>query len=62
VAPLAEVNTLIEHLRAAKVNWQLELYSGTSHAFTSPQNAAEERADREYKVALPRFLKEVFAP
>jgi hypothetical protein len=30
------------------------------HAFTNPQNAAEERADREYKVATPRFLKEVF--
>jgi dienelactone hydrolase len=60
VAPLAEVNTLIDHLRAAKVNWQLEIYSGSQHAFTNPQNAAEERADREYKVALPRFLKEVF--
>jgi len=60
VAPLTEVNTLIDHLRAAKVNWQLELYSGTSHAFTNPQNAAEERADREYKMAMPRFLKEVF--
>jgi dienelactone hydrolase len=60
VAPLAEVNTLIDHLRAAKVNWQLEVYSGAQHAFTNPQNAAEERADREYKVAMPRFLKEVF--
>jgi dienelactone hydrolase len=60
VAPLTEVNTLIDHLRAAKVNWQLEVYSGSQHAFTNPQNAAEERADREYKVAMPRFLKEVF--
>ena len=60
VAPLTEVNTLIDHLRAAKVKWQLEIYSGSQHAFTNPQNADEERADREYKVALPRFLKEVF--
>jgi dienelactone hydrolase len=60
VAPLAEVNVLIDHLRAAKVNWQLEVYSGAQHAFTNPQNADEERADREYKIAMPRFLKEVF--
>jgi dienelactone hydrolase len=41
-------------------NFELQLFSGTQHAFTNPQNAAEERADREYKVATPRFLKEVF--
>jgi len=60
VAPLTEVNTLIDHLRAAKVNWELNVYSGATHAFSHPQNEAEERADREYKVALARFLKEVF--
>jgi dienelactone hydrolase len=60
VAPLTEVNALIDHLRAAKVAFELQLFSGTQHAFTNPQNAAEERADREYKVAVPRFLREVF--
>ena len=60
VAPLGEVNALIDQLRAAKVGFELQLFSGTQHAFTNPQNAAEERADREYKVAVPRFLKEVF--
>jgi dienelactone hydrolase len=60
VAPLEEVNTLISHLRAAKVDWQLEVYSGSQHAFTRPQNASEERADREYKVAMTRFFREVF--
>src|SRR5258708_10523871 len=59
-APLEEVNTLISHLRAAKVNWQLEVYSGSQHAFTNPQNASEQRADREYKVAITRFFREVF--
>jgi dienelactone hydrolase len=59
VAPLEEVNNLIGHLRAAKVDWELDLYSGATHAFTHPQNAAEERADREYKVAMERFLKQV---
>jgi dienelactone hydrolase len=61
VAPLAEVNALIEQLRAAKVNWQLDLYSGTTHDFTNPHDPSEERADREYKVAMARFLKEVFS-
>ncbi len=62
VAPLEEVNTLVGQLRAAKVNWQLEVYSGAQHAFTKPQNADEERADREYKFAMTRFLKDIFAP
>ena len=60
VAPLDEVNKLIGDLRAAKVNWQLEVYSGAQHGFTAPQNPSDERADREYKVAMARFLKEVF--
>ena len=61
VAPLPEVNALVDQLRAAKVNWQLDLYSGTTHGFTNPHGPSEERADREYKVAMARFLKEVFA-
>ncbi len=60
VAPLTEVSALIDQLRAAKVDFELQVFSGTQHAFTNPQNAAEERADREYKVAVPRFLKEAF--
>jgi len=60
VAPLEEVNKLIGDLRAAKVNWELQLFSGTEHGFTNPKNAAEERADREYKVAMARFFKEIF--
>jgi dienelactone hydrolase len=60
VAPLTEVNALVEQLRAAKVNWELNVYSGAQHAFTSPQNPSEERADREYKVKVPAFLKEAF--
>jgi dienelactone hydrolase len=61
VAPLPEVISLVDQLRAAKVNWQLELYSGTTHGFTNPSSPSEERADREYKVAMARFLKEVFS-
>jgi len=47
-------------LRDSDMIAKMGLFSGTQHAFTNPQNAAEERADREYKVATPRFLKEVF--
>ena len=61
VAPLPEVVALVDQLRAAKVNWELNLYSGTTHAFTNPNGPAEERADREYKVAMTRFLKDVFS-
>jgi dienelactone hydrolase len=62
VAPLEEVNALVGQLRAAKINWQLEVYSGAQHAFTKPQNPSEERADREYKISMTRFLKEILAP
>ena len=60
VAPLEEVNKVVGDLRAAKVNWELQVFSGAQHAFTNPPNASEERADREYKVAMTRFFREVF--
>jgi dienelactone hydrolase len=59
VAPLEEVNALISQLRSAKVNFEVDLYSGSAHAFTKPQNPSEARADEEYKVAMARFLKDV---
>ena len=45
VSPLAEVNKIIEDLRKAKVDFHYELYSGADHGFSTPQNAAEERAN-----------------
>ena len=60
VAPLAEVDILVKELRAAKVGWQLELYSGTEHGFSTPKNAAEERANTQSQGAMARFFKEVF--
>lgn len=60
VAPLAEVNKLVGDLRAAKVNWELRIFSGAEHGFTNPSNPSEERADSEYKVAIERFFKEIF--
>src|SRR5271170_4549393 len=60
VAPMSEVVALIDQLRAAKVKWELNLYSGTEHGFSTPKNADEERADNESKVAAARFFKQVF--
>ena len=59
VAPMEEVNSLISQFRAAKVNFELNLYSGTTHGFTRPQNPSEVRADDEYKVAMTRFFKDI---
>jgi dienelactone hydrolase len=60
VAPLTEVNKLVGDLRAAKVKFQLDVYSGTEHGFSNPKNADEQRADRQYKLAAASFFKEVF--
>jgi dienelactone hydrolase len=60
VAPLSEVITLVGQLRAAKVAFELNLYSGTEHGFSTPKDADETRADNESKVATARFFKQVF--
>jgi dienelactone hydrolase len=60
VAPLKEVDLLVNELRTAKVSWQLDLYSGTEHGFSTPKNAAEELANKESQFATAKFFKEVF--
>jgi dienelactone hydrolase len=59
VAPMEELNAVISQLRAAKVDFEVNLYSGTTHGFTHPQNPSEVRADEQYKVAMTRFLREL---
>lgn len=59
VAPMDELNAVISQFRAAKVDFEVNLYSGAAHAFTKPQNPSEARADDEYKVAMARFLKDL---
>jgi dienelactone hydrolase len=61
VAPMEEVNSLISQFRAAKVDFEVNLYSGTTHGFTRPQNPSEVRADEEYKGAMTRFFKDILA-
>jgi dipeptidyl aminopeptidase/acylaminoacyl peptidase len=60
VAPISEVVTLIDQLRAAKVAFELNLYSGTEHGFSTPKDAAEQHADAESKAATARFFSQVF--
>jgi hypothetical protein len=40
------------------VPWGLNLYSGTVHGFSTPKDAAEERANTESKFATARFFKQ----
>jgi len=60
VAPLSEVMTLVDQLRAGKVAFELNIYSGTEHGFSTPKDADEERADSESRIATARFFKQVF--
>ena len=58
--PLAAVETVVQELRGAKVPFQLELYSGTGHGFSSPKDKAEERANAQSIASTARTLKELF--
>ena len=60
IAPLDEVNKLIKDFRAAKVDWQMELYSGSEHGFSVPKNAAEQRANMLSQAATVRLFSEIF--
>jgi dienelactone hydrolase len=43
-APLSEVDGLIREMRAARVDFQLELYGGVKHGFTQPLNNDPKRS------------------
>jgi dienelactone hydrolase len=58
--PLTTVNGVIQDLRAAKVPFELEVYSGTGHGFSTPKNSAEERANAQSIATTARTLKELF--
>ena len=58
--PLTTIYGVVEELRAAKVPFQLEVYSGTGHGFSTPKNKAEERADAQSIASTARTLKELF--
>ena len=58
--PLTTVDKVIQELRGAKVPFQLEVYSGTGHGFSTPKNKAEERANAQSIDSTARTLKELF--
>jgi dienelactone hydrolase len=58
--PLTTVAGVIEELRAAKVDFQYEVYSGATHGFSVPKSKFDERADVQSRASAGRFLKEVF--
>lgn len=69
--PMAPPDALVavgRELTAAKADWQLHAYGGTSHAFTNPQASSPEHgliynetADRRSWRALTDFLAEALA-
>lgn len=60
IAPLEEVYKLIKDFRAAKVEWQMEVYSGAEHGFSTPKNTAEQRANTLSQGTMTRFFSEIF--
>jgi dienelactone hydrolase len=59
-APLSDIMRLTGEMTAAKVGWELRLYSGTGHNFTADaQNDDERHANTKSQVATAGFLKEV---
>jgi dienelactone hydrolase len=58
--PLTVVNGVIEELRAAKVPFQYEVYSGANHGFSTPKGRDNERANEQSIASATRHLREVF--
>jgi dienelactone hydrolase len=58
--PLPVVDKVVQELRGAKLPFQLEVYSGTGHGFSTPKNKAEERANAQSIATTARTFKELF--
>ena len=58
--PLPVVDKVVQELRDAKTPFQLEVYSGTGHDFSTPKNKDEERANAQSIASSGRTLKELF--
>ena len=60
-APLSDVMRFAKEMTEAKIGWEMRLYSGTDHAYTSEASNPEgERANAESIPATEQFFKEVF--
>jgi dienelactone hydrolase len=68
VVPAAQIQTFVDGLTAAGVDWQLHLYGGVGHSFTNPEIDAwnlpgfayDATADARSWAALRQLLGEVF--
>ena len=58
--PLTTVGKVVDELRGAKVPFELEVYSGTAHGFSTPKNKDEEHANATSIATTARTLKELF--
>jgi len=58
--PLEKVAEVYQELRKAKVEFQMEFYSGAGHGFSVPKNKDEERANELSIGTATRFLKGIF--
>ena len=58
--PLTTVATVVDDLRAAKVPFQYEVYSGAGHGFSTPKGPDNERANTQSIASTARNLREVF--
>jgi dienelactone hydrolase len=56
--PLTTVASVIDDLRAARVPFQLELYSGATHGFSTPKGKDNERANEQSIASTTRALRE----
>jgi dienelactone hydrolase len=60
-APLADVMRFAKDMTDNKIGWEMRLYAGTDHAYTSEATGADgERAAIESNAATQQFFKEVF--
>ena len=57
IAPLDEVNKLIKDFRAAKVEWQMEMYSGAEHGFSTPQEQGRGTRKRAFHRVHVKILQ-----
>ena len=60
--PMKQVIDFMEEMRAAKVDYQINIYGGAVHGFTNPDNKAahNEKADRRSWEAMKGFFGEIF--
>ena len=66
-APLSEVDALIKEMRAARVDFQLELYGGVRHGYTQPLNGNDptrssmynERAAKQSWASMQNLFNQV---